>query len=214
MTGIRDSSCAQASIKHMSSRGLKRHPGPDEDFTVQLPLQITFHEMAPSAALETQIRERVAKLEEFHPRITRCRVTVEETSKHKHQGRHFRVNVDVRLPGKEIVANRDHDEDIHVALRDAFDAVKRQLDDVARQMRGDVKSHELAQHGRIARLFADEGFGFIETADHREVYFSRENVVYPDFDRLTVDSQVQFIEADAAEGTQAKRVTVGKHNFV
>lgn len=180
---------------------------------MQLPLQITFHGLPPSAALEAQIGERVARLEQFHPHITSCRVSVEEIGRHKQQGRRFCVQVDVRVPGKELVANHDHDEDIHVALRDAFDAMTRQLEDLVRQRRGEVKSHERTEHGRIARLFLEQGYGFIETADQRELYFSRENVVYPAFDRLTVGTRVQFIEADAAESGQAKRVTGGKHHF-
>jgi cold shock CspA family protein len=139
-------------------------------------------------------------------------VTVEELRKHHHQGRQFRVRIDLRVPGKELVANRDHHEDVYVALRDAFDAVKRQLEDVAREMRGDVKAHAVPQHGKVARLFTDEGYGFIETADGRELYFSRGNVVHPTFDQLKPGAEVQFIEEMAAEGPQAKRISVGKHH--
>ncbi len=179
---------------------------------MQIPIQITFHDVPRSDALEAHIRQKAEKLEEFHSRIISCRVTVEELRKHHHQGRHFRVLIDLRVPGKEIVANRDHHEDVYVALRDAFDAVKRQLEEVAREMRGDVKTHVVPQHGKVARLFTDEGYGFIETADGRELYFSRENVVHPTFDQLTPGTEVQFIEEMAAEGPQAKRVSVGKHH--
>jgi ribosomal subunit interface protein len=179
---------------------------------MQMPIQSTFPDVPRSDALEAHIRQKAEKLEEFHSRITSCRVTVEEMHKHHHQGRHFRVRIDLRVPGKEIVANRDHHEDVYVALRDAFDAVKRQLEEVAREMRGDVKAHVVSQHGKVARLFTDEGYGFIETADGRELYFSRENVVHPTFDQLTPGSEVQFIEEMAAEGPQAKRISVGKHH--
>ena len=179
---------------------------------MQTPIQITFHDVSRSDALEAHIRQKAEKLEEFHSRIISCRVTVEELSKHHHQGRQFRVRIDLRVPGKEIVANRDHHEDVYVALRDAFDAVKRQLEEVAREMRGDVKAHVVSQHGKVARLFTDEGYGFIETADGRELYFSRENVMHPTFDQLTPGTEVQFIEEMAAEGPQAKRVSVGKHH--
>lgn len=179
---------------------------------MQTPLQITIRDMPHSEALEAHIREKAAKLEEFHPRITSCRVTVEELGKHPHQGRHFRVRIDARVPGREVIANRDHDEDVYVALRDAFDAVKRQLEEVVREMRGDVKAHEATQHGKVARIVRDEGYGFIETADGRELYFSSENVVHPDFDHLAPGVEVQFIEEMAGEGPQAKRVSVGKHH--
>ena len=179
---------------------------------MQMPLQITIRDVPHSSALEAQIRERAAKLEAFHPRITSCRVTVEELGKHHHQGRHFRVHVDVRVPGKEVLVNRDHHEDVYVALRDAFDAAKRQLEEVIRERRGDVKVHEVPQHGKVARLFTDEGYGFIQTRDGRELYFSRENVVHPPFEHLAPGQEVQFVEEPAAEGPQAKRVSVGKHH--
>ena len=140
---------------------------------MQVPLQITIRNMQHSDALEAHIRDKVVKLAEFHPRITSCRVTVEESGKHHRQGRQFQVRVDVRVPQHELVATRDQHEDVYVALRDAFDATKRQLEELVREQRGDVKVHELPQHGKVARLLADEGYGFIETADGRELYFSR-----------------------------------------
>jgi ribosomal subunit interface protein len=179
---------------------------------MQIPLQITIRDVPHSDALEAQIREKAAKLESFHPRITSCRVTIEELRKHHHQGREFRVRVDLRVPGREIIVDRNHDEDVYVALRDAFDSAKRQLEEVVREKRGDVKLHEIAQHGTVVRLLANEGYGFIQTADGRELYFSRENVVHPPFEHLAPGQEVQFIEEPAAEGPQAKRVTVGKHH--
>ena len=109
---------------------------------MQIPLQITMREMDRSDALETAIHEHVAKLEQFHSRITRCRVTVEQMRKHHQQGRHFAVKIELRVPGREIVATHDHDEDVYVALRDAFDSARRQLEETAREQRGEVKAHE------------------------------------------------------------------------
>lgn len=179
---------------------------------MQTPLQITFREVPRSDALEARIRAKAAKLDAFHPRIMSCHVTVEELRKHHHQGKHFRVSIDLRVPGREIVANKDHDEDVYVALRDAFNSAGRQLEEAVRTKRGDVKVHEIAQRGRIRRLIADEGYGFIETADGRELYFAAENVVHPTFEQLEPGAEVQFIEEVADEGRQAKRVTVGKHH--
>jgi ribosomal subunit interface protein len=178
---------------------------------MQVPLQITTRNIDHSEALDAHIREKVAKLEQFHGGITSCRVTVEELNRHQHQGRQFSVHVDVRVPGREIAVSRDHDEDVYVALRDAFDAAKRQLEEVVRERRGDVKVHAEPRHGVVVRLLADQGHGFIETGDGRQLYFSRENVVHPTFDQLRLGTPVQFIEEMAAEGPQAKRVTVGKH---
>ena len=112
--------------------------------SLQVPLQITIRDMPRSEALEAHVRQKAAKLEEFYPRIVSCRVIVEELRKHHHQGRHFRVRIDVRVPGHhELVANRDHDEDVYVALREAFDIAVRQIDEHARVVRGEVKTHAL-----------------------------------------------------------------------
>lgn len=178
---------------------------------MQAPLQVSFREMPRSEALEDHIRQKAAKLEEFHSGITSCRVTVEQSGKHHQQGHVFTVHVKVHVPGKEIIANRDHHEDVYVALRDAFDAAKRQLEDTVREMRGQVKVHPVSQHGKVARLIANEGYGFIQTPDGRELYFSHDNVVHPGFDQLAPGADVQFLEDLAGDTPQAKRVSTGKH---
>ncbi len=109
---------------------------------MQIPLQITIRGISPSEALEKRIRDKAAKLEEFFDHITSCRVIVEEPHKHHHQGKQYIVRIDISVPGHEIVVNHDHHEDVYVALRNAFDAAKRQLEDYARQLRGDVKTHQ------------------------------------------------------------------------
>lgn len=108
---------------------------------MQIPLQITIRGIAPSETLENRIRSKAEKLNEFFDHITSCRITVEEPHKHKHQGKQYNVRIDISVPGHEIVVNRDHHEDVFVALRDAFDAAKRQLEDYAHQLRGEIKTH-------------------------------------------------------------------------
>jgi len=108
---------------------------------MQLPVQVTYRGMDSSAALETSVRERAAKLEQFHPRLTSCRVVIEEAGRHQRKGRQFVVRVDLTAPGGEVAVNHEHDEDVYVALRGAFDAARRKLEDFAREQRGDVKHH-------------------------------------------------------------------------
>ena len=112
---------------------------------MQIPLQITIRGIEHSEALETHIRDKVNKLEEFFDHITSCRVVVELPHKHHQQGKQFNVRIDIGVPGSEIAVNRDHAEDVYVALRDAFDAAKRQLEDYARKIRGDIKTHQPRQ---------------------------------------------------------------------
>lgn len=124
---------------------------------MQREVQITLHGLPASEALEAHIRDKVAKLEEFYPQITGCRVTVEQPAKHKHQGKLFSVRVDVRVPGSEVVVNRDQDEDVYVALRDAFDAAKRQLEDYGRKQRGETKHHDMTWRQKNRAGLTGEG---------------------------------------------------------
>ena len=109
---------------------------------MQIPLQITIRDVEHSAMLETHIRDMAKKLDEFFSHIMSCRVVVEIPHKHHHQGKQFNVRIDIGVPGREIVVNHNHHEDVYVAMRDAFDAAKRQLEDYARKIRGDTKVHE------------------------------------------------------------------------
>jgi len=114
---------------------------------MQVPLQITYHNMEPSPAIESDIREKVDKLEEFSDKITSCRVTVEAPHKHHHKGYLYQVMIDLLVPDSEIVVSRtprdNHShEDIYVAIRDAFNSARRQLEDYERRRRGQVKTHE------------------------------------------------------------------------
>ncbi len=101
---------------------------------MQTPLQITFRDIPHSDALDTHIREKAQKLEQFFSGLISCRVVVEQSAKHHQQGKPFNVRIDLGVPGSEIVVDRQEDEDVYVALRDAFDAAKRQLEDYARKL--------------------------------------------------------------------------------
>ena len=108
---------------------------------MQTPLQIDFHGISHSDALEAHIREKAEKLDLFHPHVMRCHVTVEQPHKHKHQGNHFNVRIAVHVPGDTIAVNRYAHENVYVALRDAFEAACRRLEDSIRRLRGTGKHH-------------------------------------------------------------------------
>lgn len=103
---------------------------------MQIPIQITVREMEHSPALDENIRSKAAKLEQYFSPITSCRVVAEAPQKHQHHGGQYTVKLDITVPGREIVVNHVQNEDVYVALRDAFDAAKRQLEDYARARQG------------------------------------------------------------------------------
>ena len=188
---------------------------------MQVPLQITFRHMESSEALAARIRERAEELNRFFDRIVSCRVAVELQNARHQQGNLFHVRVDLTVPGREIVVGRDpaahhaHEEP-HVAVRDSFDAARRLLEDYVRERRGDVKLHAVPDHGRIARLIAEQDYGFITTPDGSEIYFHRNSVTNGGFDKLAVGDEVRFVvqEGESAMGPQASTVVaLGKHHL-
>jgi len=187
---------------------------------MELPLQITFRKMPASPAIEANIRKKAVGLERFSEHIMACRVIVESPHRHHHQGKLYHVRVDLTVPGGELVVSRDPAEhhayeDVYVAIRDAFDAAIRQLEDYVRRQRQQTKLHETPVHGRIARIVPAEDHGFIETPDGREVYFHRNSVLDDGFDRLQLGEEVRFAEEPGDKGPQASTVrAVGKHHPV
>ena len=189
---------------------------------MQLPMEVTFRGMDHSDAIEADVRGQAEKLEHHFGRIMSCRVVIEAPHRHSRKGRLYRVSVDLKIPGHEIAVtnagpeNHAH-EDMHVAIRDVFDAAKRRLQDFARRGQGSVKAKETPLHGKIVRLFADEGYGFVSTSEGEEVYFHKNAVVGGGFETLKPDDEVRFTiaEKEGEKGAQASTVKpVGKHHLV
>lgn len=178
---------------------------------MRLPLQIVFRGLDQSDAVEAKIREKAAKLETFHQRIISCRIVVEHERRQRHQDNRFNVRIDLHVPSREFAITRDHHDDIYVAVRDAFDAARRLLEEDMRQQRREVKHHEIPQHGRVSRLNGNHGY--IRTASDEEIYFSSENVADPPFENLEVGTEVQFLLEPGNNTLLAKRVSAGKHRF-
>jgi ribosome-associated translation inhibitor RaiA len=104
---------------------------------MQIPVDITFKDFEPTAALRNRIGEWVDKLEHVYDRITRCEVVVETPHRHHRKGREYHVRVRLTVPGGELVASHDPGpdgahEDVYVALRDTFLAIRSQLEDHVR----------------------------------------------------------------------------------
>lgn len=189
---------------------------------MQLPLDVTFRGMDSSPAVESDIGHQIGKLERRFGRIMSCRVVIEAPHKHHRKGQLYRVSVDLKVPGREIAVTsagpQDHaHEDMHVAIRDVFDAVRRRLQDHARKFQGSVKAKETPLHGKISKLVTEEGYGFIRTSDGQDVYFHRNAVVEGSFEKLKPDEEVRLIvaEDESEKGPQATTVKpIGKHHLV
>jgi cold shock CspA family protein len=191
--------------------------------------------MPASAAVEDYIRKRAAKLDQFYDKIMACRVVVETPHRQHHKGKSHHIRIDLTVPSGELVIRREATrlvqrparlqgtpskelvtsrepskrgarEDIYVAIRDAFDAARRKLQDYRRRREGAVKLHAVSPRGRVAELFTEEGYGFIEAADGREIYFHKNSVLSDGFEKLAVGREVYFTEERGLKGPQASTV--------
>lgn len=185
---------------------------------MEQPLQIAFHNTPPSRAVEDKIRELVAVLESTYDRIISCHVVVDVPHRHHKEGNQFQVRLNLHLPGGEVVVRCDPSDqlargDLNAILLDAFEDTRRQLEDHVRRLRGHVKAHEPTGRARVASVFPDLGFGFLETPEGREVYFHQHSVVNGDFSRIEPGVTVAFVEELGIKGPQASTVRpLGRHH--
>lgn len=201
------------------------------DVMTNFPLQITFRNGTLPPAAELWIRLEAAKLEKFYGRIMGCRVQVGSPHRHHRWGSHYHVRIDLTVPGGELVIKhepslkaraRQSDElefkkhfetsaphkQLRNAIDDAFKAAARRLQDYARRQRGDVKHLELPPRARVRQLFRDQNYGFLVTADGRDVYFHKDSVLNNAFGRLKIGTLVSFAEEQGDQGPQASTVRI------
>jgi cold shock CspA family protein len=194
---------------------------------------IVFRRIRGTEALEADIRARLAGLEKYSPELIGARVLVELDERHHRDGNRYHVRIDLSVPGEDVIVT--HDASLRpalraraaprtrkvdeldpghrrakVAIREAFEAARRRLQDSVRRRRGAVKAHEPAPTGVVIRLFPDEDYGFIQAADGHEVYFQNASVLGGAFGRLTVGSKVVFAEQRGEKGPQASTVRLVK----
>ncbi len=178
---------------------------------MEIPLQITTRNLDLSEATKAELRKRAEKLDNFFDRITRCRVTVEVPHRFKKQAMNaleYNIRIDMTVPGREIVIKNRPDKDLDIAIRDAFDAAQRKLEDYVRKLRGDVKHHEGSPRGVVSSIFPEEGYGFLSGDDGREIYFHQNSVLEDKFRHLKVGSSVRYKEEMGQKGPQASTVAV------
>ena len=108
---------------------------------MQNPIELILKDIALSGPAQAEILEKAAHLEHYYGGIIRCRVTVEGPTRHHKKG-HYGVKVDLTVPGTELVVTKEDKDDVQTALRDAFEAITRRLEDHVQRRRGFTKTHE------------------------------------------------------------------------
>lgn len=180
-------------------------------------VEIDFQGMAADPHIRDSVAKHISQLEQRFGRITAGRVIVKAPGGHHRIGL-YEVNIRLALPdGREVNVDRTPQEDERhtdatFAINDAFKHARRQLQDHVRKMQGQVKVHEAEPAAIVVRIDPSGQFGFLETADGREIYFHRNSVVggtKPD-----VGTRVTFVEEAGEKGPQASTVKlVGEHKL-
>ncbi len=179
---------------------------------MQTELQLRWHNVDPSEAVAAHVRDEVVRLERLWDRIAGCAVTLEAPSRHhRRSGAQYRVRIEVSVPRGRIVVGRDPPKtwahgDLYLAVKGAFREAQRQLADHVRRLDARVKAHAAPAVATVARLMPREGYGFLRTADGREIYFHERSVLDGGFPRLRVGSEVRYVEEAGDEGPQASTV--------
>jgi ribosome-associated translation inhibitor RaiA len=104
---------------------------------MQTDLQITARNITLNEGIEAEIRTKVAKLEHLYDRISGCHVVVEGAVGHHHRGGPFDVRINLTVPGGDLSINHQAQDDLAVAIREAFEAARRKLEDHVHLQRGE-----------------------------------------------------------------------------
>ncbi len=181
-------------------------------------VEMTFRGMEGTEALRADIHTHADKLQQFAPEIIHCTVVLEPAEHRHHKGNRFVARIRLTLPGGELdvghtpSGDRSH-EDAYVAIRDAFKAMRRKLQDFHRKQQRQVKHHEPAPQGRVRYVDQKAGYGVIETPDGREIHFHRNSVVDAAFEKVAAGDAVRFTETPGEDGPWASSVHLLTHHY-
>ncbi len=179
---------------------------------MRLPLEVTYRGLDASAAMDALIREQAERLRRFHRHLIACRVTLETTHKNgEADAISYRVRVELSLPGDPIIASHDRSHhqpnfDPYAAIRQAFGVAERQLKSRTGRRKSRRRHSQGAPIARVDRLFADLGYGFLQTMDGQHIYFHENSVVDVAFEDLNTGDSVHYEMTQGEDGPQATTV--------
>ncbi|NNU81663.1 HPF/RaiA family ribosome-associated protein [Halovulum dunhuangense] len=176
--------------------------------------QIAFVDIDPDVRIERRIRERLTRLDRLSDKLISCSVKIRAPHQRHQKGTRYIVDIAAELPdgGRLSVGRSPGDDGAHqdplVAVRDAFDAMERQLKRWKEQHGGRPTVLEHPLQGRITRIEPGKDFGEIATTDGRNIYFHRNAVLGDGFDALLPGDTVELTvdQRDADKGPHASMV--------
>ena len=188
---------------------------------MQVPLEVSFHNMEGSDWAEQEIRARVADLESIYDRLVSCRVRVDQRATNVNDSIPPVVRIEMGIPGrKDLVVAHEPDRlqqryqrpDLHNAINEAFRIAERQLREYKDKLKDYTKvlRHEAGQQslGQVAELFPDRDHGFLLTKEGGLLYFHRNSMLGGDFEDLALREEVYYVEEVGDTGPIATKVWV------
>jgi cold shock CspA family protein/ribosome-associated translation inhibitor RaiA len=188
---------------------------------MQVPLEISFHNLKSEAWAEDEIRDHVARLEAIFSRLISCRVRVDQRSSNANGTIPPVVRIELGVPGhKDIVVAHEPEHlqrkfqtpDLHNAINEAFRLAERRLGDFKDQMSehpaGEQTGGAMEFVGQVAEMPPAEDFGFLLTKEGGLLYFHRNSVLVGDFDQLRRGDEVTYVQEAGDTGPTASKVRV------
>jgi ribosome-associated translation inhibitor RaiA len=188
---------------------------------MQVPLEVSFHNIEGSDWAEQEIRARVADLESIYDRLVSCRVRVDQRATNVNDSIPPVVRIEMGIPGrKDLVVAHEPDRlqqryqrpDLHNAINEAFRIAERQLREYKDKLKDYTKvlRHEAGQQslGQVAELFPDRDHGFLLTKEGGLLYFHRNSMLGGDFEDLALREEVYYVEEVGDTGPIATKVWV------
>jgi ribosome-associated translation inhibitor RaiA len=186
---------------------------------MQVPLEISFHNIDSIPWAEDEIRSRAADLERIFERMTSCRVHVDQRARNSNGTIPPVVHIELGIPGrKDLVVSHEPDHlmrkyqqpDLHNAINEAFRIAERQLLDLKEQLAGRTKvgghDSENRAAGQIAELSPETDSGFLLTSTGGLLYFHRNGLLSGNFDDLARGDEVHYVEDVGDTGPLATKV--------
>jgi ribosomal subunit interface protein len=181
---------------------------------MQVPIEIAYHQVTKSEAIDQLIREKADHLEQFCDHIISCAVAVERPNLHQRSGNPYRVRVDLHVPPRHEIAaiagqqhNAMHD-DLETVVIDAFEKAGRQLKKLNERQSGETKTHSSEPVAVITKLNLEEGYGFVTDLEGRDIYFDRQSLSGHEFERLALGMPAVFTEEPGPNGPVATTLQV------
>lgn len=192
---------------------------------MQVPLEISYHNIPKSQAAEDEIRAHVADLEEIYDRITACHVRVDQRADNAKHTIPPVVRIELQIPGHNnvVVAHEPghlqrkfQAPDLSNAINEAFRIAERRLNDLkeTRKSNGRVQADGGEERflGQVAEIYPLRDYGYLLNKDGALLYFHRNAMISGDFDYLVRGSEVHYIEEEGDTGPLAKKVWVKENS--